>query len=281
MRSAVPSLAQIEKILGRYSIASVRTWLKSQKLTSTANSRADLAKRVHGLLEKEKVDIDTVIEGLIGIEESASKLVYVFHIDPTPAALKKLDKQLSELKVPLSSERSPAAEVKATPKLVYAMNDAQTFRAKWAEKQTRLIANRRTRSWDESSLPRVVVLVLDKKTGIVQLRYDKPLDLHSHKVDGYAKDQAYFDYYKEQAENLIGSSLTSKELRPGLHKVLLAEPPIVIPVVIDHIAEDGGTNKSGHRKKGGDPRKTKDWAEMHKPGAQSRTYESSPMRWIP
>ena len=138
-----------------------------------------------------------------------------------------------------------------------------------------------TRSWDESSLPRVVVLVFDMKSGIVQLRYDKPLDIRSHKVDGYAKDQASFDYYKEQAENMIGSSLESKELRPGLHKVLLAEPPIVMPVVIEHLAEDGATNKSGPRKKAEIRAKTKDWVAMHTPGAQPRTYESSPMRWIP
>ena len=278
---SVPSVAQVEKILGRYSIASVRTWLKSQKLTSSASSRVELAKRVHGLLEKEKVDLDTLIEGLIGIEEAASKLVFVYQVEVTPSVLKAFGKQLADLKVPLASERSPAAEVKTTPKLVYAMNEGGVFRAKWAEKQTRLVANRRTRSWDETSLPRVVVLVFDQKSGLVQLRYDKPLDIHSHKVDGQSKDQAYFAYYKEQAENLLGTSLSLKELRPGLQKVILAEPPIVIPVVVEHLGEDGGTNKSGHRRKGGDPRKTKDWIAMHKPGAQARTYESSPMRWIP
>lgn len=281
MSPTVPSLVQVEKILGKYSIASVRTWLKSQHLASTANSRADLAKRVHGLIENDKVSLDTVIEGLIGIEESASKLVYVYRIDPTPESLARLDKQLLELKIPLSLERSPAADVKTTPQLIYAINNAVTFRAKWAEKQTRVVANRRTRSFDDTHLARVVVVVLDKATGIVQLRYDKPLDIHIHKVDGYAKDQAYFDYYKEQAENMIGATLESKELRPGLQKVLLADPPIVIPVIVEHLAEDGGTNRSGHRKKGGDLRKTKDWLEMHKPGAQPRTYESSPMRWIP
>jgi hypothetical protein len=281
MAANVPTLLQVEKILGRYSIASIRTWLKSQKLTSTASSRIDIAKRVHGLLENGKVDLETVIDGLIGIEESASKLVYVYQIDPTKANLERIDQQLLAIRTLLSPERSPASEVKTTPRLVYAINDAAGFRAKWAEKQARLVANHTTRTFNETPVTRVVVLALDKKTGVVQLRYDKPLDVHTHKIDGHIRDQAYFSYYKEQAENMIGLPLEPRELRPGLQKVLLSEPPIVIPVVVEHLAEDGGTNKSGHRKKGGDPRKTKDWIEMHKPGAQPRTYESSPMRWIP
>jgi hypothetical protein len=75
--------------------------------------------------------------------------------------------------------------------------------------------------------------------------------------------------------------LGSKDLRSGLRTVLLQEPPIVVPVTVDHFGEDGGTNRSGHLKRNGDPRKTADWKRMHESGAQARIYEVSPMRWIP
>ena len=281
MAPKLPTEEHIAKILGKYSIASVRTWLKSQKLTHTANSRADLTKKVYGLVEKGKVELDTLIEGLIGIEEAASKVVHVFTIVPTKAHLTAIDKQLKDLGVPFSDERAPAAEVTFKPKLVYAINTDSTLRVKWAEKQTRVTVNRRIREFKEVSLSRLVVFVLDKATGLAQLRYDKPFTVHSHKIDGLTTDQAYFDHFREAAENMIGLPLNPKDLRSGLRNVLLQDPPIVIPVTVDHFGEDGGTNRSGHLKRGGDPRKTDDWKRMHGTGKQDRTYEGAPMRWIP
>lgn len=68
-------------------------------------------------------------------------------------------------------------------------------------------------------------------------------------------------------------------MREQLRKLILAVPPVVVPVTVSTIGEDSGTTVFGTRKKGGDPRDTKDWKSAHKVDAQQRTYESAPLRW--
>jgi len=60
---------------------------------------------------------------------------------------------------------------------------------------------------------KIIVLVVNKESGIVQLRYDAPGDIHSHKIDNEPSDQAYIDYYKEKAESLLAKKDTALLLR--------------------------------------------------------------------
>jgi hypothetical protein len=279
--SALPSLAQVEQILGPYSIASIRAWLKYRGLPHTANTRASLIKLVHGLVQKEKIELKSVVEGLIGIEESSAKTVYLLETEVTPKHIAQIDHQLHGLGIHLSSGRAPATNVKSVPTLIYAINTANELRVKWAEKQVHVVIDKINEKFETQMVTKVVVFILDKETGVVQLRYDKPAEKHSHKVDGKVRKQAYYDFYREKIETITGLTFTVKELRPTLDKVLHANPPIVTPVTVDVIAEDGGTARLGHRTKGGDPRQTANWKSSHKPGSPMQTYESSPMNWIP
>src|SRR5438067_8210962 len=101
MPKSTPSLVQIRNILGKYSIASVRSWLRRKKMSATMNSRDAMVAKVHGLIENEQLTEDDLIEGAIGIEEASSKRTFIYRIQHSPSALKKIDEQLTALKMPL------------------------------------------------------------------------------------------------------------------------------------------------------------------------------------
>jgi hypothetical protein len=70
MTTAAPSLDHIKKVLGSYSIASIRNWLKRCELPSTANSREEIAEKVHGLIVKGSLTLAGLVAAMIGIEEA-------------------------------------------------------------------------------------------------------------------------------------------------------------------------------------------------------------------
>jgi hypothetical protein len=279
MEKAIPSIQQVKNVLGQYSIAPVRNWLKRRNLTHTMNSRGAMVERVHGLIEAGKLSHDDLIEGAIGIEEASSKRTFIYRISHTKRDLEKIDAQLKALKVPISNERAPSVAPAMTSKLVYALNDDSTFRAKWNEVHIRIKADKRSKTFEESKQPKIIVLIVNKATGEVQLRYDKPDDRHSHMEDGTPSDQAYFDYYREKAENILGLPLEPVDLRADLERVLKAEPRIVRTNYVVDDAEDGSLTKRTQKKQGKDIRDTKGWKSMDSDGLV-RTFEESPLYWL-
>lgn len=278
MQPSKPSRSKVGQILGKYSIASVRSWLRRKGLSATMNSRDAMTTKVHELVEKEKLTEDDLIEGAIGIEEASAKRVYLYRISTSPSDLKKIDAQLAALKVPLVTERTPSVSPTQTSKMMYAMNDTSAFRAKWNEQHTRIKVDKKHQQFIPVKEPKIVVLIVDKKTGLVQIRYDKPGDKHLHEIDGEPKAQAYFDYYKEQAENLLGLPLEPIELRTGLEKTLKMTPPVVTVVHVVDEDEEGIQSKRTQKKIGKDLRDTKAWNQMMK-DPMVRTYEEAPLRW--
>lgn len=281
MEKAVPSVQRIKQILGKYSIAPVRNWLKRQELPSTMNSRDAMVSRVQGLVEKGELTEDDLIEASIGIEEASSKRTFLYQVPNTEEDLAKLDRQLKELKIPLSDQRTPSVSPKATSRLVYAMNDASFFRAKWNELHTRVRADKRHRKFEDSTVPKIIVLVVDKKTGLAQLRYDKPDDVHSHVIDDEPSDQAYFDFYREKAENILGLPFQSVDFRSGLEKVLKAEPRVVRTNYTVDDAEDGCRSKLTQKKTGKDVRDTGNWKHNANDRTMIHTFEEAPLWWLP
>lgn len=280
MARSVPSQHKIAQILGKYSIASVRSWLRRKGLSSTMNSREAMATKVHDLVEKEKLTEDDVIEGAIGIEEASAKRVYLYRISTSVSDLKKIDSQLAALKVPLVTERTPSVSPTHTSKMQYAINTPTMLRAKWNEQHTRVKVDKKRQQFISIKEPKIVVLIVDKKAGLVQIRYDKPDDKHLHEVNGEPKAQAYFDFYKEQAENLLGLPLDSTELRNGLEKILKKVPPVVTVVHVVDEDEEGIQSKRTQKKIGKDLRETKAWNQMMQ-DKMIRTYEEAPLRWKP
>jgi hypothetical protein len=250
MAKAAPTLDQVKRILGNYAIAPVRNWLRRCELPHTMNSREEMAKRVQELLEGGDITEDALIEASISIEEASSKRVFIYKVGISPTELKAIDDQIAALGIPLSNERTPSTSPTATSKLIYAINTPTSFRAKWNEQHVRITADKRHKKFTETNQPKIIVLVLNKETGIAQLRLDKPDDRHSHVIDNEPSDQAYFDYYKEKAENTLGLPLEPIEFRNGLEKVLKAEPRIVRTNHTVDDAADGSYTKRTQKKQG-------------------------------
>lgn len=277
-RSSSPSRHKIAQILGKYSIASVRSWLRRKGLSVTMNSREAMATKVHELVEKQKLTEDEVIEAAIGIEEASAKRVYLFRIPTSTSDLKKIDAQLNALKVPLVTERAPSVSPTQHAKMQYAINTSTMLRAKWNEQHTRVKVDKKRQQFTPVKESKIIVLIVDKKTGLVQIRYDKPGDKHLHEVNGEPKTQAYFDFYREQAENLLGLPLEPIELRSGLEKILKKVPPVVTVVHVMDEDEEGIQSKRTQKKIGKDLRDTKAWGQLMQ-DKTVRTYEEAPLHW--
>ena len=280
MAQSFISKSKVAQILGKYSIASVRSWLRRKGLPATMNSRDAMTTKVHDLVEKEKLTEDDLIEGAIGIEEASAKRVYLYRVGVSAPDLQKIDDQLSALKIPLVTERTPSVSPKPTSKLQYAMNTPILFRAKWNEQHTRLKVDKKHQKFVPVNEPKIIVLIVDKKTGLVQIRYDKPDEKHLHEINGEPKAQAYFDFYKEQAETFLGLPLDPIELRGGLEAILKKTPAVVSVVHVIDEDEEGIQSRRTQKKLGKDLRDTKAWSNMML-DKTVRTYEEAPLRWKP
>jgi hypothetical protein len=280
MTKTAPSVQHVRQILGKYSIAPVRNWLKRRELSHTMNSREAMVTKVHGLLESGELTEDEVIEASIGIEEASSKRTFLYTIPHQAKDLARIEGQLAALKIPLSTERTPSVHPTAASKLVYMLNNTACLRAKWNEQHIRIRADKRRRTFDDVKEPKIIVLIVNKKTGIVQLRYDKPGDQHSHTIEDEPSDDAYFNYYLEKAENILGLPLEPVDLRVALERVLKAEPRIVKTNYTVDDAEDGSKTKRTQKKPGKDIRDTDGWKSMAANSTMLRTFEESPLWWI-
>jgi hypothetical protein len=279
MATALPSPDQVRKVLGTYSIASIRNWLKRCELPSTANSRDEIVKRVHGLITKGELTMTGVIAAMIGIEEASSKRTFLFTMPHAPADLARIEKQLADLKAPLAAERIGATDAKRTTKVVYIINTPTELRAKWTELHKRVKAIRKTRSWEETNEPKIIIMIANKKTGLVQLRCDNPEDEHNHLDDKQPSDEAYYSFFKEQSENLLGHALRPVELRGSLEKVLKAVPRLVRAAYAVDESADGGYTRRAQKQKHKDVRDLSDWHDMLN-NKIVRTFEEAPVRWL-
>ena len=273
-----PSLPEIQILLGPFSLSSVQMWLRLQKLTYSASTRGEIAKRVHDAIKKGHLTFQDVVDGLIGIEESRSKTVHLVCVKDAKHLAQKVDKQLTDLGTKLSSSRSLATVQSPTPKMIYAVNTHKEFRMKWGEVQTRATFDRKNLDVKKESIPVIFVFVLDKATGLGQLRYEPPEMVHSHLINGAPTKQAYLNFYREKCENMTGLSFEPLVMRDRLREILLKQPPVVVPITIATIAEDMQTLVYGSRSTA-DPRSLKDFKADMKDDAQPRTFEMAPVRW--
>jgi hypothetical protein len=275
---AKPTLEEVRRLIGTYSIASLRNWLKRCDLPHSANTRNEIAARVHGLLEKGDLTLPGLTAAMIGIEEASSKRTYMYRIPTAPTDLSKIDKQLTDLKVVLVDARVPASDPTSKTKIVYALNSPEEVRIKWTEMHKRVEANRRTRTFQETNVPKIVVLIVNKATGLVQIRYDHPEDEHSHSQTAVASPDDYYAYFKEQSENVLGHALESLDLRISLEKVLKTTPRIVRSSYVVDESADGGLTRRTQRQQHKDVRDLDEW-EYITTAATVRTFEEAPVRW--
>ena len=273
------SVERVREIMGNFSIASVRNWLKRCELPSTANSRAELIAKIHGLILQHKLTEEGLSAAIVGIEEASAKRTFLFRIPVDRDALKRIDKQLSDVKAPISNSVIRATHPDLRPRLVYIINTEDELRAKWTELHTKVIAVRKTRKWEETPKPKIVVLTVNKKSGIVQLRCDKPEDEHVHLGPSGPTAEAFYSAYLKMAENLTGLRFEPIDLRPGLERVLKQEPRIVRTAYVVDDYEDGAHSRLSQKNKNKDVRDTDSWKRKAKSEVVS-TSEESPLHWL-
>ena len=234
---------------------------------------------MHGLLVKENITLPGLTAAVIGIEEASSKRTYIYRIPHSVDSLKRIDKQLEDLKIELSHERTLAGNPGTTTKIAYVINSPEELRVKWAEIHVRIDVNRKTRTFKEEKARKIIVLIANKITGLVQLRYDTPADEHDHSHNGTPSDDDYYGYFKEQAENLLGHSLESVDLRMSLERLLKASPRVIKSSYVVDESADGGLTKRTQRQQHKDVRDLAEWQYITT-SSIVRTFEEAPIRWI-
>lgn len=280
MPAPVPELVQLKTLLTRYSVAHIRNWLKRCDLPSSAGTREELIKKLHEYLTGGQLTMDGLEAALLGIQEASNKRTFLYEIGTTPKDLERMEKQLADLKTVFAVKPILASYPTEATKFVYVTNSETELRAKWTELHTRVTPDKKTRLWNEEPVPKVVVLIVNKKSGIVQLRCDKPEDEHVHKEQGTSNKKAYFDFFAGASETLMGQSLKPIKLEGALEKIIRTDPRIVRVVYAVDDSDDGGRTHRAQKHKNKDVRDLKEWKQQIDRGDIVRTFEEAPLEWI-
>jgi hypothetical protein len=272
------TLATVSQLIRNVSVASVKSWLKTAGLMSSANTRVQLEKRVAALIDSGELSLDRFREVVIGIEESGGKTVHLFEVEGEVSAT-HIKAALKNAGITLASKRDFAARSAKTT-LVYAMMAGDALRMKWSEEHERPQMDLDTLDVRLIPVKKVVVFHLHTDTGRAEIHYDGPESRHPHgPARGHSSPQTYFDYYRNSVEQLLGIKFVRSELR-GVLKQLIEETPAVAEVKIqDH------TNAQGNRirvtAQRNDVRQDQDWQAMHSQNGEGWAYDSHSFYWIP
>ena len=166
---------------------------------------------------------------MIGIEEASSKRTFLFRIPHGPADLARIDKQLSDLKVPLSHQRIRASNPVPVPKVVYAINTPEELRIKWTEQHKRVIAVRKTRSWDEKNIPKIIVLIVNT-VSYTHLDVYKRQDVQHGIPQSIGRGGEDVMEFLMGDEALKGLALSQRLLKASKYAQMIEESPMLTHV---------------------------------------------------
>src|SRR3989442_6385008 len=278
-----PTKAQIERAIGDISIAALRSWLRSQELPHSANTREEMAKRFEKLLEEGKLSWGQLEEGITGIEEASAKRISLYRIGQEDLAHlgdpRWFRKHLEKSDVKAGPKPVLAPRLPSKPTLVYVMNAASQIRAKWAETQTATEIDLAREQLIRKKVTKIVVLIFDKNDGLTQLRFDKPELIHRHLDDkNKPSSLAYFSFYRARAAELAGVTLNSIELRNALRSLVETTPRIVRLPLNDFRT---GANSRVRFASRTDIRDDDDWKAMHGEGGNEWAHDSEAVYWLP
>lgn len=274
---------QVEKGIQDISIAALRSWLEAQDLTHSANTREAMVKRLTKLIKKGELSLEELDEGIINIEEASGKRIFLYEVEPDDIEKlrdsRQLRRHLRPLRASLSERLTKAPRLPIEPVLVYVQRTPEQIRAKWAETQTMVEIDRVRQRFKNTKTTKVVVLVADTETGVVQLRFDKPESLHSHLDEkGNPGKREYFSHYQEQARKILGVNLNPIELRAALKSLVETQPRVVKLPFEDH--RSGANSKVRFASKV-DIRDDDDWKAMHSEGGDEWAYDGESVYWLP
>jgi hypothetical protein len=289
---------KIARVIADVSIAALRSWLESKGLQHSAGTRDAMVDRLGKLFDKGKLADEEFIEGLTGIEEASAKRIFLYRVGEESLAQLSpgaFGEHLTKLNLKLSPHAILAARNPGKPELVYVLQQeeirtkwAETrtrveqgkeIRAKWAETQTRVEFDVVTQEFHNTKVTKVVVLSAETNPGLVQLRCDKPENLHGHRDEhGNPSQHVYQDYYRQQATKLLGVDLTPVELRPAL-KSLVETVPHIVRVPLN--AFRTGANSRVRFAAKNDVRDDDDYEAMHDEGGASWAHDRESVFWLP
>jgi len=277
---------KISHLIDELSIASLRSWFHSQGLDFSANTRDQLVERLLKLHQTGGLSEEELQSGVCNIEEASSKRIVLFELPEDKQHLvspQQFGKHLAETGKKLSTKPSLAVKLPSSPTLVYVThpgeqgpNSLMPIRAKWAETQTRIVVDYSSLEFIKKKVTRIVVMVADLRTGLVQLRYDKPEIQHPHKN----KDD-YFKYYRDLATALLGVEFSRFEIRDALRSLVDTQPRIVRIRVNQHRSKTDKSVRFVDRKGHSDVRDDPEWKAAYQAGSTTRAYDDQAVYWLP
>lgn len=276
------TVAKIAQLIDEVSIAALRSWLKSVGFQRTASTREQMVKKLDSLLKKGDLSEQELMNGIINIEEASNKRAFLYQLaaDGQHGHLQNqaaFEKHLHDIGKTLSKEPKVAPKAPSKSTLVYIHYSPEQIRAKWAETHVRIKFHKASLDYEEESVTRIVALVVDIKTGFVQLRYDKPEDQNEH---GNSKD-GFFLYYRQLASELLGVELKQFETREALRRLIETEPRVVRIRISSHRSKTDKAVRFVSRTAKGDVRDDPEWKAAHQAGGDSRVYIDQQLHWLP
>jgi hypothetical protein len=268
---------QVKKILADASVASVRSWLRGKGKKIAQGKRERMLEHVAELIEKEAITFADLEEGVIGIEEAAGKLIFLFNYKEDRTAAQVIA-GLTAMGIPVTKERSLAKSEPAKSTAAYATVTGDIVRVKWSETHKKLKLDLDEDKIAYEKVSKVIVLTANLKSKQVELRYDRPENIQPHGGMGFK--QTYFDYYVTLAAKILGAQLQKSDLQKSLKQLVENSPSLV------RLHRGGHTNQrnnffSGTAKKGADIRDDEEYKAMHAKGGAAWAYEDQSFYWRP
>ncbi len=274
------TVSKIAQLIDDLSIAALRSWLKSQGLQHSANTKEEMVQRILKLHNKGAISEEQLEDAVSNIQEASGKRIVLFQVsDDQKKALsaKVFDKRLVDLGAKLAEKGVRAPKLPSNPTRVYVTQSDSQIRAKWAETQTRIEVDYASLEILTKKVTRIVVMATDTANGFVQLRYDKP---EMRTIHNNNKDQ-YFKFYRDLAEGLLGVTLSRFEIRGALRSLVETEPRVVRIQSNDHLTKTQKQVKFVDREGLGDVRDDPEWKAAQEAGGAGRVYDDQAVYWVP
>ncbi len=239
-----------------------------------------MVRKLEKLLKKGELSEDQLKDGICSIEEASAKRTFLLKLQRVARQLQSpsgFEKHLDNIGKTLSKQRKLAPKKPSRPTLVYITHSSKEIRAKWTETHTKIEVEKASMKFTETDVTRVVVLVVDLSTGLVELRYDKPEDQNPH---NNSKDE-YFAHYRQAASELLGAELIQFETREALRSLVETEPRVVRIRVSSHRSKTDKAVKFVARTAKSDVRDDAEWRAAYDVGEASRAYEEQAVYWLP
>ncbi len=279
-------IAEIKKrvapIVAKTTIQSLRAWLKTRGLKSTATSKDDLVNRVTSLISKKELEESTLEAALIGFEEATGKRIYLFKLENLPlgAVASWIPTRLAEFSIPPPSQRQLAGTRSKPMSPVYSELNGDVLRVKWTEVQTEVKIDPQTDERISNEVEKKIIFIADFKKKVAELRLDPPENRHSYEDANWkSTPDAYYSAYKQRAADIVGDPFVKPDLRKVIAALVEEEEPRVVRIHIDNHTNQGDLRYNVKSRK--DIRDNSEWRAAWKQYGSTWAWDSQSFFWLP